>query len=135
MVDPFKTRECGNSGNGFNLGKRDSIMGFSTAQVEEACTYPPLYRWIYRGSHRRRRMRILLGCVWYHEMEPDRGYTTDEITQMCLEHDARGQSAMIISNQRVGTLFRVFIARGMIKYRTVKGKREYLRGEINENEV
>jgi len=131
----FDTGKTGNNGNGFKKGRRDSIFGFSIGEVEEACGYAPLNHWIYRGSHRRRRMRIVLGCVWYHEMLPDVWYSTEEITQMCLAHDSKGTSAMVITNQRIGTLFRVFIARNLIEYRVVKGKREYKKGEINENEV
>jgi len=131
----FDTGKTGNNGNGFKKGRRDSILGFSTGEVEEACAYPPLNRWIYRSSHRRRRMRIVLGCVWYHDMLPDVWYSTEEITQMCLQHDSKGTSAMVITNQRIGTLLRVFIARNLVEYRVVKGKREYIKGEINENEV
>ena len=115
--------------------KYDTINGFSNKEVAEAMEYPPLNRWVYRGSHRRRRMRILLSCVWYHEMAPNQWYTTEEIVQICQRHDAKGPSAMVLTNQRIGTLFRVFIARDLIEYRTVKGRREYMRGELNENEV
>lgn len=113
----------------------DTITGYSTGEVAVVCEYPPLRRWIYRGSHRRRRMRIILSCVWYHDMEPGRWYTTEELTQLCGEHDARGPSAMVISNQRVGTLLRVLIARELVQFRVVKGKREYLKGEEYENEM
>jgi hypothetical protein len=50
-------------------------------------------------------------------------------------HDARGTSSQIISNQRVGTLFRVLIARELLEYRTVKGKREYKIGEKYVNDM
>tara|TARA_R110001592_G_scaffold45210_2_gene144625 strand:+ start:6817 stop:6954 length:138 start_codon:yes stop_codon:yes gene_type:complete len=42
---------------------------------------------------------------------------------------------MVISNQRVGTLLRVLIARELVQFRVVKGKREYLKGEEYENEM
>jgi len=113
----------------------DTIAGFSNAQVKAVCEYPETERWIFRGSSRRRRMRIILSCVWYHEMVPNEWYTTEELCQMCLAHDSRGTSAMVISNQRIGTLFRVLIARDMVEYRTVRSKREYKKGEKYENEM
>ena len=116
-------------------GKYDTIAGFSMGEVAEACEHPQLSRWIYRGSSRRRRMRIVLSLVWYYEMKENEWYTTEEICQMCLAHDSRGTSAMVISNQRIGTLFRVLIARDMVQYRVVRGKREYKKGEKNENEM
>jgi hypothetical protein len=131
----FDTGKTGNNGNGFKKGRRDSITGFTIGQVEEACEHPQLNRWIYRGSKRRRRMRMVLSLIWYYEMKENEWYTTEQICQMCLEHDARGTSAMVITNQRIGTLFRVFIAREMVQYRVVRGKREYKKGEKNENEM
>lgn len=113
----------------------DSVAGYSKSQVAEVCEYPDTKRWIFTGSGRRKRMRIILSCVWYYEMTPQRWYTTDEICQMCMAHDSRGTSAMVISNQRIGTLLRVLIARGLVDFKTVRGKREYMKGEKYENEM
>ena len=120
---------------GHRASNYDTITGYSLSEVATVCEHPVLSRWIYRGSHRRRRMRILLSCIWYHDMECERWYTTEELTQLCAEHDSRGPSAMVISNQRVGTLLRVLIARELVQFRVVKGKREYLKGEKYENEM
>tara|TARA_B100001094_G_C18156671_1_gene786851 strand:- start:681 stop:953 length:273 start_codon:yes stop_codon:yes gene_type:complete len=80
-------------------------------------------------------MRVLLSAIVGLEMEIDKWYATEEITQMCLLHDARGRSSQIISNQRVGTLFRVLIAREIIQFRKIKGKREYIIGEKYVNDM
>ena len=117
------------------MSKYDTITGYTNTQVATVCEYPPTHRWIFRGSARRRRMRIILSLVWYYDMIPDEWYTTEEVKNLCLSHDARGTSAMIISNVRVGTLLRVLIAKDLIEYRVVRGKREYRKGEINENEM
>ena len=80
-------------------------------------------------------MRIVLSCVWYFEMKVDVWYSTEELCQMCLAHDSRGTSSMVITNQRIGTLLRVLIAREMVQFRVVRGKREYMKGEKYENEM
>lgn len=115
--------------------KYDTITGFSIPEVKAVCEYEAFNRWIYRGSHRRRRMRILLSCLVGLELDADKWYTTETICQMALLHDARGTSSQIISNQRIGTLFRVLIARELLEYRTVKGKREYKIGEKYVNDM
>jgi len=115
--------------------KYDTIAGFTTPQVKAVCEYEAFNRWIFRGSHRRRRMRILLSCVVAFELDADDWYTTELICQMAMLHDARGTSSQIISNQRVGTLFRVLTARELLEYRTVKGKREYKLGEKYVNDM
>ncbi len=85
--------------------KYDTISGFTNKQVEAVCEYELFSRWIFRGSHRRRRMRILLSCLVCHELDADKWYTTELICQMAQAHDARGTSSQIIRNQRIGALF------------------------------
>lgn len=113
----------------------DTVKGYTLGEVATVCEYPETQRWIFRGSSRRRRMRIVLSCVWYFEMKGSVWYSTEELCQMCLEHDSRGTSSMVITNQRIGTLLRVLIAREMVQFRVVRGKREYMKGEKYENEM
>jgi len=94
-------------------------------QVEDTCEHPVFQRWIYRGSDRRRRMRIILSMVIHHKMNEEQWYTTEELRLMCLEHDARGGSSMMITNVRIGTLMRVMIAREVVEFRKGDGSREY----------
>lgn len=113
--------------------KYDSINGFSMKQVEQTCEHPVFSRWIFRGSHRRRRMRIVLSMVIHHEMNEGQWYTTDEVRALCLSHDSRGCSSMMMSNVRIGTLMRVMIARDVIEFRKGLGSREYKKVKENDN--
>ena len=113
--------------------KYDSITGFSMQQVEETCEHPEFKRWIFRGSDKRRRMRIVLSMVIHHEMDEGRWYTTDELRALCLTHDARGGSSMMMSNVRIGTLMRVMISREVVEFRKGLGSREYKKVKENDN--
>ncbi len=70
-------------------------------------------------------MRIILSMVIHHEMNEEQWYTTEELRQKCLDHDARGGSSMMITNVRIGTLMRVMIAREVVEFRKGDGAREY----------
>lgn len=104
------------------------LAGYTVKEVQFVID-SPIGEWVLAGTKGRKRIRQIVACVIQYDFEKGNWYSNDDIRHLCELRDASGPSKMNISNQRISALVRYLVAKEYLAQRTVKGMREYTRGE------
>lgn len=107
------------------------LQGLSGYTVKEAQLVidSPIGEWVLSGTKGRKRIRQIVACIIQYDFEKGNWYSNADIVHFCELRDANGPSKMNISNQRISSLMRYLVAKNYLVQRTVKGMREYSKGE------
>tara|TARA_R110002167_G_scaffold100797_6_gene263036 strand:+ start:1321 stop:1671 length:351 start_codon:yes stop_codon:yes gene_type:complete len=104
------------------------LTGFTVKELQFVVD-SPIGEWVLAGTKGRKRIRQIVACIIQYDFEKGNWYTNDDIVHLCELRDANGPSKMNISNQRISSLMRYLVAKGFLVQRTVKGMREYSKGD------
>tara|TARA_R110001599_G_scaffold144191_1_gene325748 strand:- start:400 stop:747 length:348 start_codon:yes stop_codon:yes gene_type:complete len=104
------------------------LTGYSVKELQVVID-SPIGEWVLAGTRGRKRIRQIVACIIQYDFEKGNWYSNADIVHLCQLRDANGPSKMNISNQRISALMRYLVAKDYLVQRTVKGMREYSKGD------
>ncbi len=76
---------------------------------------------------RNKRVRGMLACMVYFDMKIDEEYKTGTLREYCLKYSPIGNSAIVLSAQKVGALLTAMVRHGILSRRRSGSKSYYRR--------
>jgi hypothetical protein len=76
---------------------------------------------------RNKRVRGMLACMVYFDMEIGEEYKTGTLREYCLKYSPTGNSAIVLSAQKVGALLTAMVRHGILSRRRSGSKSYYRR--------
>ena len=97
------------------MGRRyGSVPSWTHKQTEEAVAYYGLDDWVMKARRGMQRIRIMVLCCIYYDMEPEKEYTTENVCRLLIDKDAGGPASMNLSIQRIGYFLTLMSKKGVL---------------------